>query len=145
MAEINLSYTIVKAPISGFIGKTLARVGEFVGRSPNPVILNTVSKVANVRVQFFLTESQYLALAREFRKRSDQVRPTDAKVDISLILSDESTHPYKGRFDFINREVDAQTGAILVQATFPNPNLILRPGQCFTYKTRNWSFNNSVA
>ncbi len=129
MAEINLSYTIVKAPISGFIGKTLARVGEFVGRSPNPVILNTVSKVANIRVQFFLTESQYLLLARELRKRSDQVRPTDAEVDISLILSDDSTHPYKGKFDFINREVDAQTGAILVQATFPNPELILRPGQ----------------
>ncbi len=129
MAEINLSYTIVRAPISGFIGKTLARVGEFVGRSPNPVILNTVSKVVNIRVQFFLTEAQYLLLAREVRKRSDQVRPTDVQIDISLILSDDSTHPYKGKFDFINREVDAQTGAILVQATFPNPELILRPGQ----------------
>jgi membrane fusion protein (multidrug efflux system) len=130
MSEINLSYTRVKAPISGFIGKTQARVGEFVGRSPNPVILNTVSKVQNVRVQFFLTESQYLFLAREVRARQDQVeRPTDAEVDISLILSDGSVHPHNGKIDFINREVDAETGAILVQATFPNPELILRPGQ----------------
>jgi len=129
MSEINLSYTQVKSPITGFIGKTQARVGEFVGRSPNPVILNTVSTVESIRVQFFLTESQYLFLAKEVRDRQGERRPTEAKLDISLILSDGSTHPHNGKVDFINREVDAETGAILVQATFPNPDLILRPGQ----------------
>lgn len=139
MAEINLGYTKIKSPIKGFIGKTQARVGEFVGRSPNPVILNTVSKVSNIRVQFFLTESQYLLLARSVRDNLAQdeglkgmapkKRPKADKVDISLILSDGSTHPYQGVVDFVNREVDASTGAILVQATFPNPDLILRPGQ----------------
>lgn len=134
MAEINLSYTRVKSPITGFIGKTKARVGEFVGRSPNPVILNTVSKVESVRVQFFLTESQYLYLVKELRNNETEEGKTkkgerDNNVELSLILSDGSTHPYKGKTDFINREVDAQTGAILVQATFPNPNLILKPGQ----------------
>ena len=131
MAEINLSYTRVKSPITGFIGKTQARIGEFVGRSPNPVIINTVSKVQNVRVQFFLTETQYLFLAREIRDRQGvgESRPKTDKIKISLILSDGSTHPYKGKVDFVNREVDAETGAILVQATFPNPELILRPGQ----------------
>jgi membrane fusion protein (multidrug efflux system) len=139
MAEINLGYTRVKSPITGFIGKTQARIGEFVGRSPNPVILNTVSKVSSVRVQFFLTETQYLLLAREIRDLENQTRevqtkeprkrPNADKVELSLILSDGSTHPYKGVADFINREVDASTGAILVQASFPNPDLILRPGQ----------------
>ncbi|MCK5278215.1 MAG: efflux RND transporter periplasmic adaptor subunit, partial [Cyclobacteriaceae bacterium] len=134
MAEINLSYTRIKSPIKGFIGKTQARVGEFVGRSPNAVILNTVSKVESVRVQFFLTEAQYLFLARELREREfgtteTNKRPETVRVELSLILSDGSTHPYKGNVDFINREVDAATGAILVQATFPNPELILRPGQ----------------
>jgi len=51
-SKINLSYTRVKAPINGIIGKTHAKVGDFVGRSPNPVILNTVSNIATVRVQF---------------------------------------------------------------------------------------------
>ncbi len=134
MAEINLSYTKIKSPITGFIGKTQARVGEFVGRNPNPVILNTVSTVENIRVQFFLTETQYLALAREIRAIYDQndetnKRPNTDKVELTLILSDGSTHPYSGTIDFINREVDATTGAILIQATFPNPDLILRPGQ----------------
>ena len=129
MAEINLGYTRIMAPITGFIGKTQARVGEFVGRNPNPVILNTISKVQNVRVQFFLTETQYLVLARALRTRRVEDRPTDVEIDISLILSDGSTHPYGGKVDFINREVDATTGAILVQATYPNPEHILRPGQ----------------
>lgn len=134
MAEINLSYTRIKSPITGFIGKTQARVGEFVGRSPNPVILNTVSTVENIRVQFFLTETQYLILAREIRamydlnEESKELPDTD-KVELTLILSDGSIHPYTGIVDFINREVDSSTGAILIQATFPNPDLILRPGQ----------------
>lgn len=131
MAEINLSYTKIKAPINGFIGKTQARVGEFVGRSPSPVIVNTISKVENVRVQFFLTESDYLIIARAYlNSPEDKKRPEpEEKAEIELILSDGSTHPFKGSVDFVNREVDASTGAILVQASFPNPNLILRPGQ----------------
>jgi len=132
MAQINLSYTKIEAPINGFIGKTQARIGEFVGRSPGPVILNTVSKVENVRVQFFLTESSYLTLAKYTASmptdRKDLVNDEE-KAEIKLILSDGSTHPHKGIIDFINREVDASTGAILVQASFPNPELILRPGQ----------------
>ena len=46
-----------------------------------------------------------------------------------MLLSDGSKHPYKGVVDFVNREIDASTGAILIQASFPNTNLILKPGQ----------------
>lgn len=139
MAEINLGYTRIKAPITGFIGKTMARVGEFVGRSPNPVILNTVSTIEKVRVQFFITETQYLILAKSYtvenKKKEKEVK--DQRIPrLELILSDGSTHPYKGVVDFINREVDAETGAILVQATFPNPDLILRPGQFARVKVK---------
>ena len=56
MAEINLSYCELKSPINGLIGRTKAKVGEFVGIEPNPVILNTVSKISEVRVNFFLAE-----------------------------------------------------------------------------------------
>ena len=57
------------APIEGIIGKTLAREGEFVGKDPNPVILNTVSQLRSIRVQFFLTEQDYLKLARAYINR----------------------------------------------------------------------------
>lgn len=128
MAKINLSYTKITAPIGGYIGKTKARIGEFVGRSPGPVIVNTISKVENIRVQFFLTEADYLLLAKYAAAHKEEMK-TEEKVEIQLLLSDGSKHPYTGKVDFINREVDASTGAILVQASFPNPELILRPGQ----------------
>lgn len=135
MAKINLSYTKITAPIGGYIGKTKARIGEFVGRSPGPVIVNTISKVENVRVQFFLTEADYLLLAKYIVAHKYE-RDSSNRAEVQLLLSDGSTHPHTGKIDFINREVDASTGAILVQATFPNPELILKPGQFARVKIR---------
>jgi membrane fusion protein (multidrug efflux system) len=129
-AQIQLSYTKVRSPINGIIGKTNAKVGDFVGRSPNPVILNTVSDIETVRVQFFLAENQYLQLARQLIDKGgfeSAERPTEAPFE--LILADGSLYGHRGRFDFIDRQVDPTTGAILVQASFPNPDRLIRPGQ----------------
>ncbi|TVR41662.1 MAG: efflux RND transporter periplasmic adaptor subunit [Cryomorphaceae bacterium] len=125
IAEIRLGYASVYAPIDGVIGKSMAQVGEFVGRSPNPVILNTISTIDSVRVEFFITESDYLTLARRLIKDPDD----NNKMPLRLILSDGSVFPETGRVKFINREVDAATGAILIQAVFPNPDRLIRPGQ----------------
>jgi membrane fusion protein, multidrug efflux system len=124
--EIQLGYTKIYSPISGIIGKTQAKVGDFVGRNPNPVILNTVSQVDTVLVNFFITESQYLELAR-LRAQSEPSKQ-EAK-QFELILADESVYEQKGKADFVGREVDPTTGALLVQASFPNPDKLLRPGQ----------------
>ncbi len=129
-AKIQLGYTKIYSPISGIIGKTKAKVGDFVGRSPNPVILNTVSRIDTVLVQFFITESQYLMFMRRHMSKSDtgKLEKTE-RADLELILSDGSVYAHKGKADFINREVDPTTGAILIQASFPNPDELLRPGQ----------------
>ena len=68
-ARIQLSYTQIHSPISGIIGRTKAKVGDFVGREPNPVILNVVSRIDIMLVQFFITERQYLKLARFVQSR----------------------------------------------------------------------------
>jgi len=65
LSEIRLGYAQIYSPIQGVIGKTEAREGEFVGKNPNPVILNTVSRIDTMRVQFFLTEAEYLTLIKE--------------------------------------------------------------------------------
>ena len=127
-AKIQLSYTKIKAPIDGIIGKTQAKVGDFVGKDPNPVILNTVSRVDTVLVSFFITETQYLAIARHLAKEN-QADIEEREANLELILIDGSVYEHKGRADFINREVDPTTGAMLVQASFPNPEKLLRPGQ----------------
>jgi membrane fusion protein (multidrug efflux system) len=130
MARINLSYTRILAPIDGLIGKTNARVGEFVGRSPNPVILNTVSRISTIRVQFFLPETAYLTLARMADMDNVETPPDDRneRANVELILADGTLYSEKGNIDFIDRNVDIGTGSLLVQASFPNPDRILRPG-----------------
>jgi membrane fusion protein (multidrug efflux system) len=130
LSQIELGYCNLYSPINGVIGKTHARVGEFVGKTPNPVILNTVSKIESIRVQFFLNESQYLKIMRWLVKNKEvEEKEKEEKASLELILSDGSIHTEKGTIDFIDREVDASTGSILLQATFKNPNGIIRPGQ----------------
>jgi membrane fusion protein (multidrug efflux system) len=128
--RIELGYTKMYSPIDGIIGRTEADIGDFVGRVPNPVVLNTVSNIETVRVRFFLTEYEYIFLSQFMdpdnirSKRSDRFRD-----NLTLVLADGSEHPHRGSVEFVDRSIDPRTGSILVQANFPNPGLTLRPGQ----------------
>ncbi len=130
LSQINLGYTVIRSPIDGLIGKTEADVGEYVGKEPNPVILNTVSKIQEIRIRFFLPETDYIALARVVDMEDVENPPEERKKrsNVELILADGSLYESKGHIDYIDRNVDASTGSMLVQASFPNPNRLLRPG-----------------
>lgn len=130
-AKIELSYAKIYSPINGTIGKTQAKVGDYVGRYPNPVVLNTVSDIETVLVEFFLSENEYLRLSRRVflnREAGNDPQPKP-EANLDLILSDGSIHNHKGILNFVDREVNPTTGSILIQASFPNPEKILRPGQ----------------
>jgi membrane fusion protein, multidrug efflux system len=142
-ANIELGYTKIYSPIDGIIGKTQAKVGDFVGREPNPVILNTVSQVDTILVTFFITESQYLEVARQIAKTDSGTRD-ERKANLELILIDGSVYEHKGRIDFVNREVDTSTGAMLVQASFPNPEKLLRPGQFVKVRIQSKVVKNGI-
>ena len=135
-SQIQLSYTKIYSPLSGIIGKTKAKVGDFVGRSPNPIILNTVSRIDTVLVQFFITETDYLKVARRLLSRDNAADQDAKKASFELILADGSLYGHKGQVDFIDREVDPTTGAMLVQASFSNPEELLRPGQFARIKAK---------
>ncbi|MBW2556404.1 MAG: efflux RND transporter periplasmic adaptor subunit, partial [Deltaproteobacteria bacterium] len=128
-SKIQLGYTKIYSPIFGIIGKTKAKVGDFVGRSPNPVILNTVSRIDTILVEFFITETQYLKVARRFISQTGPTDQNAGEANLELILADGSLYDHKGKPKFIDRDVDPTTGAMLVQASFPNPQELLRPGQ----------------
>ena len=133
MSQIQLSYTRMTSPINGLIGKTEARTGEFVGREPNPVILNVVSDISKMRVEFFLTEAEYLIIARDFEQNVsgdgtiDRENPKN-QGNLTLILADGTTYEEKGSVEFLGRAIDSNTGSILVQSTFKNTKGLLRPG-----------------
>jgi membrane fusion protein (multidrug efflux system) len=128
-SRIQLSYTRIHSPINGLIGKTQAKVGEFVGQQPNPVILNVVSRIDTILVQFFLSENQFLTLARNQADLAGSDDKDNRLSRIQLLLSDGSLYRHEGKIDFVDRGLDPTMGAILVQASYPNPEGIIRPGQ----------------
>jgi membrane fusion protein (multidrug efflux system) len=128
LAMIDMDYATITAPVDGLIGISAARVGDFVGRPPNPIILNTISRIDSIHVRFSITEQQYLELAR--RRQADATTPeTRAQRDLQLILADGSEYPLPGHITLTQRQVDPATGTLQFEASFPNPNRILRPGQ----------------
>lgn len=127
-AEIELSYTNIKAPTSGVIGISKARVGEFVGKPPNPVILNTVSKLDPIHVRFAVNERDYLHLARMKQREVESGSP-DKKRSLDLYLADGAKYEKPGQVDSVDRGIDPATGSMTVEAAFPNPDKLIRPGQ----------------
>ncbi len=129
-AEIQLGYTRIKAPVDGLIGITLAKVGEYVGRSPNPVVLNLVSQTDPIRVRFSINEREYMQFQRSF---SNSLQGMDdrreGKTDLQLILSDGSIHEYPGHVVNFDAAIDPATGTLTLEADFPNPNRIILAGQ----------------
>jgi membrane fusion protein (multidrug efflux system) len=86
-----------------------------------------VSSVDEIRVRFTISEDEYLEYIRRFKyHRGFMV--TD-KIPVTLILSDGSFYDQTGSINITNRQIDPTTGSFLIQAVFPNPKGLLRPGQ----------------
>jgi membrane fusion protein (multidrug efflux system) len=129
-AEIQLGYTRITAPVSGLIGITKAKVGEYVGRSPNPVVLNVVSQTDPIRVHFSINEREYLRFRREFATSMREIRDGNPETAaLQLILSDGSVHDHRGDVVSFDAAIDATTGTLTLEADFPNPDRIVLPGQ----------------
>ena len=126
VAKTNLSYATVTAPITGLIGISAARVGDFVGRPPNAVILNTISRVDSIHLRFSISESEYLNLMRQIEKEG---KTKVKSKEIQMILADGSSYPQLGVISFAQRQIDPATGTLQFEASFPNKERMLRPGQ----------------
>jgi len=129
-AEIQLGYTRIHAPIAGRIGISQAQVGEFVGREPNPVVLNFVSQVDPIRVRFSIDERTYLLLARKLRElQQNAPNAGGAGRGLDLTLADGTRHPHSGRVVATAAAVDPKTGTFTFEADFANPDGLVLAGQ----------------
>ena len=124
-AKLNLGFTHVRSLISGVAGLATTQVGNLVSQQS---VLTSVSQLDPIRVYFSLSDSEYLALSKRLAHGGDLLKSADA-VPLTLTLSDGKAYPSKGRIAFVDRQMNQQTGAIRIAATFPNPGNVLRPGQ----------------
>lgn len=124
--QLNLGFTSIVSPVDGVAGIANAQVGDLVG--PQSSTLTTVSTLSPILAQFTPSEEQYLNTAAQLGGAPGAGNEALKKLQFKLLLANGSTYPEKGRIYAINREVNAATGTILVQAEFPNAANVLRPG-----------------
>ena len=127
-AELELSYTRVTSPISGYISERLVDIGTLVGPGANSK-LAVVVKSDTVDVDFKMTALDYLRAERRNVKFGVQDTTRSWQPTVSVTLADNSEYPVKGVVDFADPSVDPNTGTFTVRAILPNPNRKLLPGQ----------------
>ncbi|MFC3199831.1 efflux RND transporter periplasmic adaptor subunit [Parapedobacter deserti] len=125
-AQINLSYTVISAPVSGYIGRIPLKMGSLVGTAmPQP--LTVLSEIRNVFAYFSLSENDFI----RFKSRVPG-NTIDHKISnlppVELVLSDGSTYSHKGQVEVVSGQFDNRTGTITFRAVFPNEDGLLRSG-----------------
>ena len=119
-ARLNLEWTRVVSPIDGIAGVAKVQVGDLVNGQR---VMTTVSKVEPIKVFFSINEEEYMGWAKTWSTGGG------AKGTLQLLLSNGTVYAPKGDPFMADRNVDLKTGTILLAATFPNPDRLLRPGQ----------------
>ena len=116
-AELNLSYTELKAPIEGVTGRALQSVGTLVSPNAESALLTTMTRADPIWVRFALSEGEYARL-----------RGTE-EIQVQIELADGKAYPHAGKLNFAGSTVDAATGTVQMRAELPNPQDALLPGQ----------------
>jgi membrane fusion protein (multidrug efflux system) len=124
-AEIDLSYTEVRAPISGRIGRILVTQGNLVGGTEQTVIA-TIVQLDPIYIYWSPSEKERLDVLR-LRKEGRYVQRNE--VEVRAVLADGSEYPLLGKLDFVDNTVDPSVGTVRVRAVFPNPDKTLLPGE----------------
>jgi multidrug efflux system membrane fusion protein len=117
-AEINLSYTEIRAPFSGRLGRNQASVGTLI--TTGSATLNTLVQLDPIYVTFNPSETDLMAIERARAK---------GKVMVEVYLPGEEKSRHTGEVTFVDNTVDRSTGTIVARATIANADRSLLPGQ----------------
>jgi RND family efflux transporter MFP subunit len=125
-AQLNLGFTRITSPIDGIGAIAKGQIGDLVG--PATGELTTVSTINPIKAYYNVTEQAYINFARLFLTETDREARLK-QLGIQLILADGTTYPAAGQIYAPDRAIGATTGALRLEALFPNPDSSLRPGQ----------------
>ncbi|WP_367865080.1 efflux RND transporter periplasmic adaptor subunit [Pedobacter sp. WC2423] len=125
-AKINLGFTKIKAPVSGFIGRIPRRLGSLVGKTDQQP-LTTLSDVHEIYAYFSIGENDFINFKAQFpgKTLTEKIRQIPP---VSLLLADNTIYTHKGRISMVDGQFDKNTGSIMLRATFPNADGLLRAG-----------------
>lgn len=125
-AQINLGYTLISAPVSGYIGRLPKKQGALVSRA-DVEALTQLSDVHEVYAYFSLSENDFISFKTQYPGNSLEEKLKNLP-PVSLVLADNNLYPEAGKIDMIDGQFDKNTGAITLRAIFPNAQGLIRSG-----------------
>ena len=125
-ARINLGYTLIKAPVSGYIGRLIKKQGSLVAAT-DVEALTQLSDVHDIHAYFSLGEKDFVNFKSKYpgQTLNEKLKHLPA---VKLVLADNTVYERPGKIDVIDGQFDKTTGSITVRAKFPNPQGLLRSG-----------------
>lgn len=117
-SRINAGFALIKAPVSGYIGRIPNRVGNLV-TSTDAMPLTTLSEINTVFVYFSMSEADFIS----FKKQG-----TDKIQTVALTMADGTTYAQTGKIESASGNFDRMTGSMSMKAVFTNPDKLLRSG-----------------
>lgn len=140
-AQINVNYTLIKAPVSGYIGRLPKKQGSLISQN-DPEALTKLSDTKEVYAYFSLSENDFINFKTQYSGQtiSEKLKRLPP---VSLVLSDNSEYSQKGSIDMVDGQFDKTTGAITLRAKFPNADGLLRSGNTGKVKI-NIQHDNSI-
>ena len=125
-AQLNYEFTRITSPIEGIASIAKAQIGDLVG--PASGELTTVSTINPIKAYYPVTEQAYINFTKLFSTETDRIARLK-QLEIELLLTDGTVYPIKGQIYAAGRQIGPSTGALRVEALFPNPGNALRPGE----------------
>ena len=139
-AQTNLSYTLVKAPISGMISKEIQSVGSLISSRPDGNLLTYIVQTDPAYINFSFPTADYTK-RQELIKRGKLFVGDDEKLKVAVRL-DNFMYNIKGKLSFIDNFIDLKTQSILARAELKNPNNKLIPGAFVTAVVEGFNYKN---
>ncbi len=126
LAQLDLEYSEVRAPMAGRIDQAVLDPGNLV--SGNNTLLTSIVASDPIYFYFDIDERFFLAYSRDARARGSVLQEGASGLEVSVSLSDDSIPPQVGILDFSENRIDEDTGTMRVRAVLDNPDELLTPG-----------------
>lgn len=118
-AELDLQYTRVTAPVAGRTGRAMITRGNLA--SADQSVLTTLVSMDPLYVYFDSNETE--------AQGTQALMARDEPLTLNIGLTGETGFPHQGRLDFVDNQINADTGTLRYRAVLPNPDGLFRPGQ----------------
>ncbi len=143
-AELQLSYTTVRAPIAGRVGRAEVTEGALVSGG-SATLMTRVDQMNPVYAVFTQSSAALMAMLRQARSGQLQLPSELGRVDVRLITEDGEQYGLVGHLDFADQSVDPSTGSQTLRAVFPNPHRMLLPGQFVRVRVEAGRISDGIA